>query len=167
MKKRVHVLHIITVILLIILVVPGCQAARKPRPYTVAENGKPAEKGRTTEERKTTEVNHEIIKGEAASDALVDLTGIDDATVLFWNNQAIVAVNVSEGKEGVISEGLRKKIIDTVKSLDEKVTIIDITADKRLFYELDSIKQKMIRGEQIKSVDKDINNILNRINSRK
>ncbi len=167
MKKRVHILHIIVVILLIILVVPGCQAAKKPRPYTVTEKGKPAEKGRTTEERKTTEVNHELIKSEAASDALVGLTGIDDATVLFWHNQAIVAVNVPEGKEGVTSEELRKKIIDTVKSFDEKVTRIDITADKSLFYELDSIKQTMIRGEQTKNIDKDINNILNRINNKK
>lgn len=149
-----------TVIFLIILALPSCQAAKKPVPNNTTNEKE------LTKKIKTTEANKEVIKGEAAADTLVDLTGIDDATVLFWENKAIVAVNVSEGREGVISEDLRKKIVDTVKTFDGKITEIDITADKKLFYKLDEIQQSMIRGEKSKTVNKDIEGIINKITKK-
>ncbi|SDY43754.1 sporulation lipoprotein, YhcN/YlaJ family [Proteiniborus ethanoligenes] len=160
MKNRVHIL-ILIIILFIVLILSGCQAARKPSPNNIMEEEN------ITGEREITEANKDVIKGEAVADTLVDLTGIDDATVMFWHNKAIVAVNVSEGEEGVISEELRKKIIDTVKTFDAEVSEIDITADKKLFYRLDDIQQAMIRGKQSKTVNQDIEDIIRAIAKKK
>lgn len=160
MKRKVSLLHIITVILLIILVASGCQAARKPGPNIDIER-------KTAEERRATEANQEVIKGEVAADALVDFSEIDDATVLFFNNQAVVAVVLSEGKKGVLSENLKNRIIDTIKDYDENVTRINMTIDKKLFNQIDDIQQSLIRGEQSKTFSNDIEDILYRINRNK
>ncbi|WP_352418466.1 YhcN/YlaJ family sporulation lipoprotein [Proteiniborus sp.] len=158
MRERVNLLHIITAFLFIILVASGCQTARKPGPNISVEEEK------TDKERKVTESNQEVIKGEVAADALVDLSGIDDATVVFSDNQAIVAVIVSEGE---ISEDLKRRIIDTIKDYDENINRINITADKNLFYRLDDIQQSLIRGEQNRTISEDIKNILSEINNKK
>lgn len=161
MIKRFHLFYISVFFLFIIVFLSGCQAARKPSPKNIVE-----EKN-VTENRIITEANKEVIKGEVVADALVDLTGIDDATVVFWHDRAIVAVNVSEGKEGILSEELRNKIIDTVKTFDARISDIDITADKKLFYKLDDIQQAMIRGEQSKTTNQDIENIIKDITKKK
>lgn len=157
MKRKFYLLHILPIILLIILAISGCQTARKPGPDTDIGDEK------TSEEREESEENQEVIKGEVAADSLVDITGIDDATVLFSNNQAIVAVVLTEGE---LSEELKNRVIDIIKDYDEDVTRINITSDVNLFYRIDDIQQSLIRGEKSNTIDKDIENILNEINTR-
>jgi len=153
-------------ILLFALLISGCQTARRLTPDTDMKNDKSVEE-KTPQERKITDINQDTIKGEAAADALVDMTGIDDATVLFWNNKAIVAVILSEGDDGKISEELKETIRERIKSFNPNVSDVDITLDKKLFYQLDDIQQSMIRGEQLTSFDKNINEILNKIKNTK
>ncbi|WIV11255.1 YhcN/YlaJ family sporulation lipoprotein [Proteiniborus sp. MB09-C3] len=167
MNKIFRMLYSISVILLIVFIVSGCQAPRKPGPNVGTENNRTDEGQKTQQERKATEINQEVIKGEEAADSLVGLTGIDDATVIFWGDKAVVAVIVSGEKEGILSEELREKIINTVKGFNPNITEVDIATDKKTFDKLDDIQQSMIRGEQIKNLGKDIEGVLNKIKNTK
>lgn len=166
MKMMIKLIRIISIVLLFVLLTSGCQTARRLTPDTDMKNDKRVEE-KTPQERKITEINQDAIKGEAAADALVDMTGIDDAAVLFWNNKAIVAVILSESDEEKMSEELKEIIREKIKSFNPDVSDIDITLDKKIFYQLDDIQQSMIRGEQMTSLDKDINRIVNKIKNTK
>lgn len=146
-------------IFIIIVFLTACQTNKKLNFDRVAE-----ENDRNNDNNQKVEITQETIKGETIANALVDLTGIDDATALLRKDQAIVAVNVSEGEEGVITEELREKIIDTVKKIEEDINEIKITADLDLFYEIDNIQQSMIRGENLDTIENDIQKIINILN---
>lgn len=164
MNKKVRKLHIVSLILLIILIVSSCQAPRRPGPNLGTENRDISGEHRTPQERIGAEMNQEIIKSEAAADALVDLTGVDDATVVFWGDRALVGV-ITPG--GTISEELRKEMIKRVKNSNPTINEVDITTDKETFVELDDAQQSLIRGEKINNISKDIENISKKIKNTK
>ncbi|SCG83196.1 hypothetical protein DW1_1626 [Proteiniborus sp. DW1] len=162
MKKIVRMLHIISLILLISVVISGCQAPRRPGNDIGLENGNNTDQERTQQESRVVEVNQEVIKSEAAADSLVDLRGIVDATVVFWGDKALVGVIISEG---IIVEEMRNEIENIVKESNPTITSVDITTDRNIFVELDDVQQSLIRGEQINNISKDVESILNKINN--
>lgn len=164
MKKIAHMLHIISLILLILLITSGCQAPERPGNDIGLENINNREQERNQQESGVAEVNQEVIKSEAAADSLVDLRGVVDATVVFWGDKALVGVILSEG---IIVEEMRNEIENIVRKSNPTITNVDITTDKNIFVELDDVQQSLIRGEQINNISKDVENILNKINSTK
>ncbi len=164
MKKIIRVLHIFILILLIALNALSCQAPGKLGPNVGTDNNVVTNDQRNPQERIGAEINQEIIKSEAAADAIVDLRGIDDATVVFWDNRAIVGVMPAGG---AISEELREEVINRVKNSNPIIDEINITADKKIFVELDDLQQSLIRGKKINNISKDIEDIANAIRNTK
>lgn len=164
MKKNVRIPHMILLIMLISLIISGCQAPRRPGNILGLDNRDNRLDEKTQQESRVIEINQEIIKSEAAADSLVDLRGIVDATVVFWGDKALVGVIISEG---AMNEEMRNKIENIVRGANPTITNVDITTDSSIFMELDDVQQSLIRGEQINNISKDIENILSKINSTK
>ncbi len=164
MKKIARMIHIIFAVLLIVLSLSSCQAPRKPGTDMNTEDRNITEQEKTQQEKGITEVNQEIIKSEAAADSLVDLRGVDDATVVFWGDKALVGVVLAE--ETMAGE-LRNEIINRVRNSNPTISNVDITTERSLFIKLDDVQQSLIRGENINNISKNVEDILNRINNSK
>src|SRR5699024_11345011 len=86
-----------------------------------------------------------INRSEDLSDMVVELFGVDDATTIILNNNALIGIILARDME--LSEELIDTITTTVKSNDNLIEDVKITTNKNLFKEIDNIVTSLIGGD--------------------
>ena len=102
---------------------------------------------------------------ENIADNVVDLIGIEDATAIIYDDDIVVAVEMSD--ENTLTIGLKGMIKDIVMNNDNTINNVFITDDAKIFEKVDNIEQNLIKGEDIKNYREEINKIKKRISSEK
>ncbi|WP_416197815.1 MAG: Sporulation lipoprotein, YhcN/YlaJ family [Sporanaerobacter sp.] len=102
---------------------------------------------------------------ENIADNVVDLIGIEDATAIIYDDDIVVAVEMSD--ENTLTIGMKGMIKDIVMNNDNTINNVFITDDAKIFEKVDNIEQNLIKGEDIKNYREEINKIKKRISSEK
>lgn len=106
--------------------------------------------------------DREIIeRSESISDIIVDLYGIDDATTIILNDDAIIGVKIAYDEK--LSDDYRAKIEEAVKNYDNGIAKIVITDKSKLFDEINDVITDVLQGKPYENYINAINNIKNRI----
>jgi len=166
LKKRLKVVFVLLVLLTTSVLFFACRAAEKPNPPANDRDEVEFQDQREEIEPRQDNAYQYIARAETIADSIVDLTGVDNATVLISGTTAIVGVDVSEGTEGVISNDLRNDVENVVRRTDTEIREVRITADRDLFNRIDEIEQSLMNGENANSFTKDIESIMNKIGDR-
>jgi len=106
-----------------------------------------------------------INRSEDLSDMVVELFGVDDATTIILNNNALIGIILARDME--LSEELIDTITTTVKSNDNLIEDVKITTNKNLFKEIDNIVTSLIGGDSYEKYLTKINKIENKISKGK
>lgn len=102
---------------------------------------------------------------ENIADNVVDLIGIEDATAIIYDDDIVVAVEMSD--KNTLTIGMKGMIKDIVMNNDNTINNVFITDDAKIFEKVDNIEQNLIKGEDIKNYREEINKIKKRISSEK
>ena len=106
-----------------------------------------------------------IYRSENISDIIVELFGIDDATAIIFNENAIVGVVLSYDQD--ISEDMYDTIISLVKEKDSSIEEVYITSNPKLFKQIDNIVIDLLQGKSYDEYVVDINKIMDKIKKEK
>lgn len=162
--------NIFLFLLLMLITLTGCTAAEKPSPdlnnmlvdqdeidrYIIEDN-----------ERRKNDVSYQqVIKAEAIADALVREEKIYDATVVLYDDHALVGIEIVEDIQGNISKEIREKVQSIVKEMDNKINTVTISSDDEIFNKIDKLQHSLIKGDERKNISKEIDSILKEIDSR-
>ncbi|WP_069650147.1 YhcN/YlaJ family sporulation lipoprotein [Caloranaerobacter ferrireducens] len=102
-------------------------------------------------------------RAEKIADSIVDLPGVDDATVVITGNTALVGVDIEEDLEGKVVTDLKKQIVARVKQIDKNIKNVTVTADPDLFERIDDIAQEINRGRGMSEFADEVKEIIRRI----
>ena len=106
-----------------------------------------------------------IYRSENISDIIVELFGIDDATAIIFNENAIVGVVLSYDQD--ISEDMYDTIISLVKEKDSSIEEVYITSNPKLFKQIDNIVIDLLQGKSYDEYVVDINKVMDKIKKEK
>ncbi|MBW4828917.1 MAG: YhcN/YlaJ family sporulation lipoprotein [Clostridiaceae bacterium] len=102
--------------------------------------------------------NELVDRGEKIADSLVELIGVEGAAAIIYDNEAIVAVEISEEVE--LDENMINMIKNTAVESDGHIEGAKVIADKKTFDIIDDIAQALIKGDSIDKYKKEIDNIV-------
>ncbi|KGG80555.1 hypothetical protein Y919_05470 [Caloranaerobacter azorensis H53214] len=102
-------------------------------------------------------------RAEKIADSIVDLPGVDDATVVITGNTALVGVDIEKELEGKVVTDLKKQIVTRVKQTDKDIKNVTVTADPDLFERIDDIAQEINRGRGMSEFADEVKEIIRRI----
>ena len=102
--------------------------------------------------------NELVDRGEKIADNLVELIGVEGATAIIYDNEAIVAVEIAEEVE--LDENMINMIKNTAIESDGQIKEAKVIADKKTFDIIDDIAQALIKGDSIDKYKKEIDNIM-------
>jgi len=102
-----------------------------------------------------------LTRSEDISDLIVDLYGVDDATTIILNHEAIIAIVLA--RDGVYTEEMKQIIVETAKGQDKGIKNIYISHDKKIFDQIEDIITGLIQGEPYANYLSDINRIMEAI----
>ena len=105
--------------------------------------------------------NELVDKAESIADDVVDLIGVEDATVIIYKEQVTLVVELSQDVD--FSHEMKEMIKSVVLKNETKVKNIFISNDAKLFDKVDNIAQDLIKGEDIKKYSQEIDKILKKI----
>lgn len=168
MKKYLRIVSYIAVFTLIFSVfLVGCRGAEKPNlPRTKQEDRNIID---NEIERKDLDIVEEksdkalSTRAEKIADSIVDLPGVDDATVVITGNTALVGVDIEDELEGKVVTDLKKQIVTRVKQIDKNIENVTVTADPDLFERIDDIAQEINRGRGMNEFTDEVKEIIRRI----
>ncbi len=165
MKTKKLITFILLLMVTILLISVGCRPAEKPSPDNLVQDQDEIDRyiEEENKRRQNDEGYQQVVKAEAIADALVDQEGIYDATVVLYNGKALVGVDVAEQNEGKLSENLRDRIMNTIKTFDNEIRDVNITTNSDLFNRIDDIEQSLMKGDTKINVSKEIDAIIKKI----
>ncbi|RKD34288.1 YhcN/YlaJ family sporulation lipoprotein [Thermohalobacter berrensis] len=103
------------------------------------------------------------MRAENIADSLVDIPGIDDATVVISENTALVGVQYVNGRNNGFTATMNERVEDTVRRVDRRINNVVVTADPNLFEQIDDIATGINRGRPMTGFTQEIQDILRRI----
>lgn len=168
MKKYLRIVSYIAVFTLIFSVLlVGCRGAEKPNLPRTKQGDRNIIDNEI--ERKDLDIVEEksdkalSTRAEKIADSIVDLPGVDDATVVITGNTALVGVDIEEELEGKVVTDLKKQIVTRVKQIDKNIKNVTVTADPDLFERIDDIAQEINRGRGMSEFADEVREIIRRI----
>lgn len=171
MKYDSKLIVCLLLVLFISVLLLGCQQAQKPTPKEKNDYGLTNERRDDIEKEEDIQgdqvtersmaVKSLIQKNERIADSLVDIPGIDNASVLVTDGTAVVAILLDEGNE--FNSDIANQIESTVKRNDDDIETIVMTTDEDTFYRVDDIEQEFMRGDSMDDYIKKVNNIIKSI----
>lgn len=86
---------------------------------------------------------------DKAADKVNEVEGVENATVIVTENNAFVAVALEGNKEGNITDDVKNKISDKVKSTDESIDNVYVSANPDFFERMQDYGDRINQGEPI------------------
>ncbi|MTI70742.1 MAG: YhcN/YlaJ family sporulation lipoprotein [Firmicutes bacterium] len=165
MKKTFKSLSILTLIILILASLTiACQPQEKPNPnddYDMEDNNMNNNMDMDNMEMNNNDLSS---RAETIANSVVDLSEVNDATVVITNNTALVGVNVT-GNRDMLDAEMRDRVRSVVKNVDNDIDRVVVTADTTMFDRIDNIAQNINRGRNVTDYRDEIDNMLENIDS--
>ncbi len=102
-----------------------------------------------------------IERSELISDSIVELYGIDDATTIVVNDEALIGVMIAYNER--LTPEIKDLIQSRVKSIDGKIKDTHITDNHKIFWDISDIVTNILQGKSYDSSLKEINKIKSKI----
>ncbi|KPU28395.1 hypothetical protein TR13x_03085 [Caloranaerobacter sp. TR13] len=167
MRKNKLIIMLFIFTMIITVFTYGCRGAEKPnlpRPKQEERNIIDNEIERKDLEDIKEESGKSLsTRAEKIADSIVDLPGVDDATVVITGNTALVGVDIEEDLEGKVVTDLKKQIVTRVKQIDKNIKNVTVTADPDLFERIDDIAQEINKGRGMSEFADEVKEIIRRI----
>ncbi|MBS4540100.1 YhcN/YlaJ family sporulation lipoprotein [Clostridium sp. D2Q-11] len=100
---------------------------------------------------------------EMIADSIVEMEGINDATVVVRDNTAFVGIDAADTTDGEVSDQMRQDIETKVKEEDENITEVYISAEEDLFDRINEIAQNVRQGDPIEDFGDDLEDLIDRL----
>lgn len=156
MKKRTWVALLLIVVLILTVVYAGC-AQRRPAPVQPAPTT-PAPAPTTP--APTTEDNR---MADNLANKISQLEEINSATVVISGTQAWVGVDLKAGAGAELTNIVKDKITNVVKTEDKRITTVYVTADADTVTRLREMGRDIAAGKPVSGFIEELNNIARRI----
>ncbi|SHH70600.1 sporulation lipoprotein, YhcN/YlaJ family [Caloranaerobacter azorensis DSM 13643] len=167
LKKNKLLITLVIFTMLITVFTYGCRKAEKPNLPS------PKQEDRNIIDNEIERKDLEDVKektdktlsarAEKIADSIVDLPGVNDATVVITGNTALVGVDIEKELEGKVVTDLKKQIVTRVKQTDKDIKNVTVTADPDLFERIDDIAQEINRGRGMSEFADEVKEIIRRI----
>lgn len=106
-----------------------------------------------------------INRSENIADSVVELFGIDDATAIIFNENAIIGIILSYDQE--LSQDTLDTIVNLVKKNEPSIENVYITSDAKLFKQIDNIVVEILQGKSYDKYVPNINKIMDKVKKEK
>lgn len=176
MKKMIKNISIVTLIILLVsLSIIACQPTEKPEDnngdsYNDQNMNNNEDMNNEDMNNEDTGMGNENMNGnqmdnksEMIADKLVEMQGVDDATVVISGNTAMVGVDISGTMEGNMTDKVKNDIKSKVRETDSNIKQVMVSASPDIFNRLDNIAQKINQGDAIEGFRDEINEIMKRM----
>ena len=153
-RQNRKIIVLIVLVLILIFTLFGCKSK------DISEEDE--ELGRNVTTNIGTKGTNKIVdKAESIADDVVDLIGVENATVVMYNEQAVIVVELSEDVD--FSNEIKETIKKIALKNESKLKSVIISNNAKLFDKVDNIAQNLIKGEDIKEYSQEINKIIKNI----
>lgn len=102
-------------------------------------------------------------RSEEIANSIVEMDGINDASVVIRDNTALVGVDATDTTEGEVSEEMKQNIEAKVKEVDENITEVYVSAEEDLFDRINEIAQNIRKGDPIEDFADDLDDLVKRL----
>ncbi|MBB6217020.1 YhcN/YlaJ family sporulation lipoprotein [Anaerosolibacter carboniphilus] len=148
MKKTIALM---LALLMIGVLVMGCQPARRPVPYTNEEGMA----------RRRVDVNDLNIRAERITSEIDKFSEINKSYVVVTDGTALVGVTTNEKNKRTVSRGLREDIERKIQSTDNQIDRVYVTADAGLVERIRRVSQNISKGYSLTGMADEIQDLLN------
>lgn len=107
--------------------------------------------------------NNMSARAENIADSVVDIAGVDDATVVITGDTALVGVDIAGKDNGEVTDNLKRSIINVVKKVDNRIDNVVVTASPDFFDRIDNIARDINRGKPLSGFVDEVNEIIRRV----
>lgn len=94
---------------------------------------------------------------------VVKLDEVQSATVVITDNMAIVGVNLTSPTKGDMNTEIKRKVEETVKTADQRIERVSVTADPDIFERIENIAREAGRGRPLSGFGREIEELIRRI----
>lgn len=105
--------------------------------------------------------NEMVDKAESIADDVVNLIGIEDATIIIYDEQLIIVVELSQDVE--FTNEIKGMIKEVAIKVEPNAKNIYVSNDLKMFEKIDDIAQGLIKGDDIKNYSQELNKILKKL----
>ncbi|MFU0800857.1 MAG: YhcN/YlaJ family sporulation lipoprotein [Xylanivirga thermophila] len=177
MKRRKCNLAIVF-LLIVIFVVSGCKANRRPSPQTTP-NQTPKQTRVTppttprvttpktttpkTTPKATTDNKSYMDRANKIADKVASLKEIESSTCVITGNTAMVGVQFNKQYKGKTTDDIKDQVDKVVKNTDKKIDRVVVSADPDVVKRLEDMLTDIGKGKPISGFAKEMNELLNRI----
>ncbi len=188
-KNKFKFISVLIIIAVSFIIASGCQPAEKPNPPADPNNGVDnynndmqnntdnygmnndmnddmnggMNDGMNNEDMGMDMNNDMANRAESIADNVVDISGVNDASVVLRDNTALVGV-VLQGDRTMTAD-MREKIVNDVKRVDKDIEVVKVSDSPDMFEEIDNIAQEINRGSAITDFEDDIRDLQNRMDA--
>ena len=178
------IVYTIFTFMIVILLISGCQPARRPNPNEQGIQGDTQNRGMTTNPNAQSRqqdmtnptipynsedgafegninVNDLNARADRLADELTRLEGVERAHVVISANAALIGVTTNENQQK--NQNLQDRIETSVRSLDPEVDQIYFTQDKGIVREIQETASRLQDGEAVTHVNNEVSNLMRRM----
>lgn len=150
MKKKIV---FVFALLMVGLLVLGCQPARRPVPYTNEEGVA----------QRSIDVNDLNVRAERITSEIDKFTEVKNSYTVVTDGTALIGLKMNQNNTKNISRGLREDIERKVQSVDTQIDRVYITADSGLVERIRRVSQNMSQGYSITGMADEIQDLLTKM----
>ncbi|MDF2546906.1 MAG: hypothetical protein K0R93_1804 [Anaerosolibacter sp.] len=150
MKKKIV---FIFALLMVGLLVLGCQPARRPVPYNNEEGVA----------QRRIDVNDLNVRAERITSEIDKFTEVKNSYTVVTDGTALIGLKMNQNNTKNISRGLREDIERKVQSVDTQIDRVYITADSGLVERIRRVSQNMSQGYSITGMADEIQDLLTKM----
>jgi YhcN/YlaJ family sporulation lipoprotein len=148
LKKTISLM---LVLLMIGVLIIGCQPARRPVPYTNEEGVA----------RRSVNVNDLNIRAERLAQEIDKFPEVDNSHVVVTDGTALVGIVMKQRNTKAISRGLREDIERKVQGIDNQIDRVYVTADAGLTERIRRVSQNISKGYSLTGMADETQDLLN------
>lgn len=155
MKKR-GLYTVLVLLLLVFFLTVSCSPANRPGPVTPPAPNNPA-----PGQQQTNMTNQDSARADRIAERIAQMNDINSATVVLAENSAWVGVDFKANV--TLTEDIKNEISRTVKSQDESINTVYVTADADTVTRLRNMARDIAGGKPVSGFINELREIGNRI----
>lgn len=105
-------------------------------------------------------------RSENIADLVVNLIGIENATVIVFQDAALIGIRFYEENDSGLTKDIKDSIEKLVLENDKNINRVLISEDDKTFNEIEEIIQGLLREEHIKNYTNQLNKMYQRMNTQ-
>ncbi|AOY77440.1 YhcN/YlaJ family sporulation lipoprotein [Clostridium formicaceticum] len=104
-----------------------------------------------------------MVRADRIVNEVVRMEEVRSASVVIFENTALVGVTLTDDTDGEINRDIEKKIEDTARQADRSIERVAVTADPDLFQRIRDISREAGEGRPLSGFGREIEEIFRRI----